>query len=116
MKRLLSRAAQLFTLLLLLLAAFAGGFLLRPRFDAAQFPKEVSVTGTVQRMVYSPELSSAPPEGWYVEGSAVARIYVQCVEAEPREGTDISVRGTLDSVCGTGVPCYPRVTGQCYER
>ena len=108
------RAAQLLTLLLLLLAAFVGGFLLRPRFDAAQFPKEVSVTGTVQRMVYSPEVSSAPPEGWYLEGSAVARIYVRCMDAEPREGTDIRVRGTLDSVCGTGVPCYPRVTGRCY--
>ena len=112
------RVASFFVALLLLLFAFGLGFLLRPTLLNALSPNNVTLVGSAERMVHTPDLvgaSGLPPEGLYVTSSALDLVYFRCTNP-PAEGVTVRVRGTLDTVCGPDtVPCYPRVTGECTE-
>ena len=113
------RVGQLFAALLLLLFTFALGLLLRPTLVNALFPSKVTLVGSAERLVHTPNMAGAsglPPEGLYVASSALDFVYFRCTDAAPAEGGTVRVRGTVDTVCGPDtIPCYPRVTGECSE-
>lgn len=111
------RIAQFFAASLLLPFAFALGFLLRPTLLDTLFSSKVTLVGSAERMVHTPDMAGAsglPPEGLYVTSSALGFVYFRCTNAAPAAGSTVRVRGTLDTICGPDtVPCYPRVTGEC---
>lgn len=72
----------------------------------------VAVEGTV-RAQYSPKDDDGytpPPNGYYIEGSGIGRVYLTQKPLDAYIGQTIVARGSISGICGPkSIPCYPRL-------
>lgn len=75
-------------------------------------PVKVQVRGVLkfQAKPSDPSASGNPPNGYFVESTAIERFYVEGNLVKPYVGSLILIRGTLSTECGLdGYPCYPKL-------
>lgn len=75
-------------------------------------PSTITVRGVLQHQAQPVDLSASgnPPNGYYVESSAIDRFYVEESSAKLYVGSRVLIQGTLSTVCGPdNFPCYPQI-------
>jgi hypothetical protein len=76
-------------------------------------PGTLAVRGVLQfqAQVDDPSASANPPNGYFVESTAINRFYVEGDLIQPYVGSLVLLQGkTLSTVCGADTfPCYPKL-------
>lgn len=75
-------------------------------------PATITVRGVLkyQAQPVDPGASGNPPNGYFVESSAIDRFYIEDNWAKPYVGSPVLIQGTLSTVCGPdNFPCYPKL-------
>lgn len=69
----------------------------------------ISVEGTLQAQYNLDETVIHPsPNGYYVEGTGVSRIYLRGLPLQSYVGQNIVATGSVEGICGPkSIPCYP---------
>ncbi|MBE9064790.1 hypothetical protein [cf. Phormidesmis sp. LEGE 11477] len=69
----------------------------------------ISVEGTLQAQYNYDEAAVHPsPNGYYIEGTGVGRIYLQGQPLQSYVGQGIVATGIVEGICGPkSIPCYP---------
>lgn len=78
-------------------------------------PATLEVLGVLQFQAQPADLSASgnPPNGYYVESTAVDRFYLEGEQLESYVGAPIFATGTIATVCGPDTfPCYPKLLVQ----
>ncbi|HEY9646831.1 MAG TPA: hypothetical protein V6C88_10695 [Chroococcidiopsis sp.] len=78
-------------------------------------PTVLEVRGVVQFQAQPPDPTATgnPPNGYFVESTAVDRFYLEGDLLEPYVGARVLIRGTVATVCGSETyPCYPKLLAQ----
>ncbi len=72
----------------------------------------VSVEGTLKAQYSYDESALRPsPNGYYIEGTSVGRVYLTGEPLQSYVGQGVSVTGSVDGLCGPkSIPCYPVLT------
>ena len=76
-------------------------------------PGTITVRGVLkfQAQIDSPGASGNPPNGYFVESTAIERFYVEGDLIEPYVGSPVLIQGEVLSIlCGPDTfPCYPKL-------
>lgn len=75
-------------------------------------PATLNVRGVLklQSQPYDPSLSGLPPNGYFVESTAIERFYLEGDLIKPYVGSLVLIQGTISTVCGPDTfPCYPKL-------
>lgn len=78
-------------------------------------PTILEVRGVLQFQAQppSPSATGNPPNGYFVESTAVDRFYLEGDLLEPYVGSLVLISGTVATVCGPDThPCYPKLLAQ----
>ncbi len=77
------------------------------------FSGTITVRGVLKFQAHNSDIggSGHPPYGYFVESTALDRIYVEGDSIKPSVGSSVLLQGkTLSTVCGRdGFPCYPNL-------
>ena len=72
----------------------------------------VSVEGTLKAQYSYDESALRPsPNGYYIEGTSVGRVYLTGQPLQSYVGQGVSASGSVEGLCGPkSIPCYPILT------
>ena len=79
------------------------------RLYKATIAPPISVEGTLQAQYNIDETAVHPtPNGYYIEGTGVGRIYLHGRPLQGYVGQSILATGSVEGICGPkSIPCYP---------
>lgn len=73
-------------------------------------PVQVSGVLQVQSKPADPSASGNPPNGYFIEATAIGRVYLEHSSAKQYVGRRVVSSGRLSATCGNdGRPCYPEI-------